>query len=103
MNKKDIIQAITFFVFVFGALFSANSYLAKASDLQLVQLRLDQKIVSDAINQTQDRHWKLIDRHNVKSCDEIKDERDKEECRKQDQQLKNLEKQYDVIIKKQVN
>lgn len=101
MTKKDWIQTVSFFIIIFSALFSANSYLAKASDLQLVQMRLDQKIISDAINQTQDRKWKLLDRNNnVKDCNEIKDERDKEECRKQEQQLKTLEKQYEVIIKK---
>jgi len=100
MVKKDWIQIISFFLVVLTALFSANSYLAKASDLQLVQLRLDQKIISDTINQTQDRQWKLLDRNSVKNCNDIKDERDKEECRKQEQLLKNLEKQYEVIIKK---
>lgn len=100
MDKKDWIQLVSFFLIIFSALFSANAYLAKASDLQLVQLRLDQKIISDTINQTQDRQWKLLDRNNVKSCNDIKDERDKEECRKQEQLLKNLEKQYEVVIKK---
>jgi len=100
MDKKDWIQAASFFLIVFGALFSANTYLAKASDLQLVQTRLDQKIVSDTINQTQDRQWKLLDRNGVKNCNDIKDERDKEECRKQEQLLKNLEKQYEIIIRK---
>ena len=59
-----------------GALYAVDDRWAKASDLQLVELRLDQKIYSDRLHDIQLRIWSLEDRYgsDQKMPKEVKDE-----------------------------
>lgn len=101
MNRKELVEYIIALMALVSMIFGANAYLAKASDLELTQMRLDQKIISDAIRDTDNRRYQLLDRNNnVADCNQIKNERDREECRKADQNLKILEKQHQILIEK---
>lgn len=58
-----------------GVSFGAVNYFATAQDLKLVEMRLDQKIVSDRIQQLQERIWMLQDRYQKTSMPaEVKNE-----------------------------
>lgn len=46
-----------------GTLFTIDDRWAKAADVKLVELRLDQKIYSDRLHNIQQRMWSLEDRY----------------------------------------
>ena len=48
---------------VIGIISGGMAYFAKAEDLQMVKLRLDQKIVSDQLYDTQRQAWDLEERN----------------------------------------
>ena len=58
-DLKTMLAIPSALAIVVGGLFAANNYVAKASQLQLVAQRLDQKIRSDNVSNTQDRVWDL--------------------------------------------
>ena len=58
-DLKTILAVPSALAIIVGGLFAANSYVAKASDLQLYAMRLDQKIRSDNVSNTQDKVWNL--------------------------------------------
>ena len=100
MTKKEIVEYATATVVLVAAIISANAYLAKASDLKLVEMRLDQKIVSDAIIQVEARKYQILDRNaNARNCSDIKDEREKTDCRSQERMLQDLNRKYEILIK----
>lgn len=100
MDKKEVIQAILSVAALVGIVISANAYLAKASDLELVSMRLEQKIVSDAAMQTEARKWQLLDRNNARDCADIKLEKDREECRNLEYKIRELDKKNQFLIEK---
>ena len=98
--KKDIIQLAIGIVAILSILLGAMNYFAKADDLKLVELRLDQKIVSDQIQQTQQRMWMLEDRNNGAQCSTWP-ERDKAEYRELQLRMDDLKnRQQQQLIKR---
>lgn len=100
MSKKDFIEYTVALVALIGAIIGANSYLAKASDVELVSMRLEQKIVSDATMQVETRKWQLLDRYSARDCNEIKNEKDREECRTLEQKVKEFDKRNQILLEK---
>lgn len=68
--KREIIQTAIAFCALLSLTIGGMAYFAKADDLRMVELRLDQKITNDQILQLQNRLWQLEDRHDAKKCDE---------------------------------
>lgn len=60
--KKYLTIAVSILVFV-SAIVGANEYLAKASELELISMRLDQKILNDRLYNLQNRVWAIEDRY----------------------------------------
>lgn len=60
--KKYLTIAVSVLVLI-SAIVGANEYLAKASELELVSMRLDQKILSDRLYNLQSRVWAIEDRY----------------------------------------
>ena len=100
MEVKNLIQIGGFLITFIVAIIGINTYFAKAADLKLVDMRLEQKIVSDASIQTEARKWQLLDRNNVRDCPEIKNEKDKEECRNLEQKIKEFDKRNQILMEK---
>lgn len=65
-------------IIILGAFFSSYLYIdriyAKAQRLQLVELRLEQKITCDILSDKQERYWKLEDRCRIKCNEDEKKE-----------------------------
>ena len=102
MSKlKDYLGVIVTFAAVVGIVCGAMSYFAKASELELVQLRLEQKIVSDQVFDIQKQTWALEERNRQYGgdCSRWPDERDREQYRKLKAQLLELEKRQDRLRK----
>ncbi len=101
MSKKECLQMAVALITIIGAIVGVNAYFAKASDLELVEMRLEQKIITDASMQTEARMWKVLDRNdNAKSCTDIRDDKDKEECRSLEQKVRELDKRNKVLMEK---
>jgi hypothetical protein len=96
MNKlKDYLGLIIAFAGVVGIVLGALSYFATAEDLQLVQVRLEQKIVADQQFSVQQQIWALEER-NLKhgaDCSKWPDDRDRK-------QYKELKAQYEMLNEK---
>lgn len=97
MSKlKEYLGTIITFAAVVGLVLGALSYFATAEELQLVQLRLEQKIVADQQFTVQQQIWNLEER-NAKSgsdCTRWPDERDR-------RQYKELKAQVEMLNEKQ--
>jgi hypothetical protein len=100
MSTKDKLQALVAVLVIGGFLWGGMNYFARAADLQLVELRLDQKIMSDQIINTKRQMWQLEERN--KSCKEINewDDRDRKQYKELDMDLQMLMKKQDAMIKK---
>jgi hypothetical protein len=96
MNRlKDYFGLIIAFAAVVGSVLGALSYFATAEDLQLVQVRLEQKIVADQQFTVQQQIWALEER-NLKhgaDCSRWPDDRDRK-------QYKELKAQYEMLNEK---
>jgi hypothetical protein len=95
---KDILQAFIALCVICGFAFGAVHYFAAAADLQLVELRLDQKIVNDAIRDIEQRIW-LIEERNTGSPDEWQDARDKRSHKELQQELEYLKEKRKRLLK----
>ncbi len=75
-NKVNtIIASACGLLVLLGAAFGSNAYYAKSTDLKLVEMRLDRKILNDKISTAQDRIWKIEDRYEDKEIpDSVKEE-----------------------------
>ena len=87
---------IALFTITSGVLASVT-YFAKASDLQQVEFRLEQKIQGDNILRIQERIWQLEDRYEGKDCSEWI-ATDREEYRSLKSQLELLKKEMDMRL-----
>jgi len=58
-DLKTVLAIPSAIAILVGGIFAANNYVAKASELKLVGMRLDQKIRSDNVSNTQDKIWNL--------------------------------------------
>lgn len=98
--KKELFETVIALGVVVGLVLGSIGYFAKAKDLEMVQLRLDQKIMSDSIMQTQQRVWQLEDRNGGPDLGKWDNESDKQEYRKLKEELELRKKQFDNILKK---
>jgi len=93
MKIKEMIQGIIAVGVLIGMIMGGISYFATASDLRLVELRLEQKIVNDQIMQLKQRMWQLEDRNKSKDCIKWEDDKDKQEYRILENTLEELKKE----------
>jgi len=98
--KKNIIEGIIAVGVLIGMILGGINYFAKANDLKLVELRLDQKIVSDQVTQIQRRMWLLEDRHGGIDCYKWKSRSDRDEYRRLRDHVQKLKKKLDVMMRK---
>ena len=101
--RKSIIEIILAFIVLFGATFSAITYFASAEELEQIEQRLDQKILSDTILQISERMWQLEDRNLGRDTSIWVDEQDKEEYRRLSLERTYLFKKRDAAIRMQRN
>ena len=91
-----VISTLLILFGLIGGTLGATSYFAKASDLNLVASRLEQKITSDNMMQIQERIWKLEDRYRDKEtmrvCENKMPTETFEQYRRMKKQLEALEK-----------
>ena len=99
MMLKEYLTTIIAGAAVVGIVSGGLSYFAKADDLKLVEMRLDQKIVSDQMSQIQGRVWQLEDRNQGKPCSDWKMQDEKDEYRKLQEQLKQLQERQKKLMK----
>ena len=99
-NLKDYLGVIIALAAVIGVISGGLAYFAKAEDLKLVELRLDQKIVSDQVAQIQSRIWQLEDRNQGKPCVEWRAQDERDEYRRLLEQLKLLQEKQKAMMKK---
>lgn len=97
MINKDLIQTVIAICTLIAIVFSGMAYFAKADDLRMVELRLDQKITNDQIMQLQNRLWQLEDRHDTKKCEEWP-QSIKEEHRKLKVEIDNLKQRQQKLM-----
>jgi hypothetical protein len=97
---KAILEPIIALAAVIGIVLGGMAYFAKADDLRLVEMRLDQKIVTDQVQQMQARIWILEDRNKGKPCVEWPNQDEKNEYRKLHEQLKQLEHRQMELMKR---
>lgn len=83
-----------------GFAWGAVHHFATAADLQMVELRLDQKIVGDKVFQIQQRVWQLEDRNGGRPCAEWKSQADRDEYRKLQSELQELKLRQEKLMKK---
>ena len=98
--KKSIIEGIIAIGILTGMILGGINYFAKANDLKLVELRLDQKITADQMAQVQRRMWLLEDRHGGNDCYKWNDRRDRDEYRQLKGQVEKLKRKLDSMIRK---
>ena len=95
MSIKDTIQGLIAVGVLTWMIFGGITYFAKAGDLKLVEMRLEQKIVNDQIIQIKQKMWQLEDRNKGTDCTKWKDEKDRKEYRELNQTLDELKKQQE--------
>jgi hypothetical protein len=103
MDRKDMIQTTATVAVLIGAIVSATAYFAKADDMNLIAQRLEQKIASDASYQMDQRKWQILNRNEkARECSDIKDERDRDECRMLEKKIKEFDKMSEMYMQKMV-
>lgn len=91
MGKKEILEAIIAVGIIVGMVIGTTSYFATARDLELVDMRLEQKIVNDNIRDTQQLIWQIENRYpGQPDCTTWGNPRDRDLYRKYKQQLEEL-------------
>lgn len=97
---KAILEPIIALAAVVGIVLGGMAYFAKADDLQLVELRLDQKIVSDQVRQVQQRVWTLEERNKDRPYSEWSNTDEKKEYKALKDDLEMLKVRQKELIKK---
>lgn len=98
--KKEVVETFIAISIVVGLALGAVSYFAKAEELRLVEMRLDQKINSDQIHETKGLMKELEKTNKGKSVDLWKDQRDKDEYQKLGEELELLKLKREKLLKK---
>jgi len=98
----QVVLGITALTLIIGGWISFDSYVAKAADLRLVDLRLEKKILKDDRTRTQQQIWNLEDRARI---DCMKAERDvrspfRDQCRELLERLRQYDEQLNPAPKK---
>ena len=100
MNKKATIEVLVGMAILVGMVFGAVTYFATAADVQLVAMRLDQKILADQINQIRAMLWQLEDRNGGSDCTKWFNQADKTQYRRLKMELEKLLIKYKAMIRK---
>jgi hypothetical protein len=101
MTKKNILEIIIAFIVIFGAAFGAVTYFASAKDLNLVDMRLEQKIVGDGILNLTLQMGQLKAKHNNQPCSVWTNHQDRQNYERMRLQVEQLKKKQDYIIEQQ--
>jgi hypothetical protein len=101
MTKKNILEIFIAFIIVAGAMYSAVAYFASAKDLNLVDMRLEQKIVGDGILGLTMQMGQLEAKHGSRDCSTWSDIGDREQYQRLEVQIEALKKKQDAIIQEQ--
>lgn len=96
---KNYLQTIVSICVLTGMVVGGVNYFAKADELQLVSMRLDQKIISDQIDQIQRRLWQLEDRHKGTDYRGWPTD-DRNEYRRLKEQAERLKQKYERLLRK---
>ncbi len=100
MRYKTTIEILVGVAILCSMVFGAVTYFATAADVQLVAMRLDQKILADQINQIRQMMFALEDRNG--GSDEAKwyNDYDRQQYRALKIQLEQLIRRYEARLKK---
>jgi hypothetical protein len=101
MNRKNILEIIVALIVVAGFMWGAVAYFASAKDLNLVDMRLEQKIVGDGILGLTMQMGQLEAKHGSQDCSTWSDSRDREQYQRLEVQIEALKKKQDAIIEQQ--
>lgn len=79
---------------IVGMIYAGEAYFAKAAELEQVELRLDQKIVNDAVDQTDQRLWAIEQRNQGKTFEKwsVRDQKEYRELQRKSQDLETKQK-----------
>lgn len=91
-----LVGAIVGSITIVTTVIQVDKYYAKAAEVQHIEWRLDQKIISDRVNALQERIWRLEDRYGIdttKMTPEIR-----EEIRKLKVERQQLDKELDILL-----
>ncbi len=102
MTKKNILELVAAFVVVIGTILGAVAYFASAEDLNLVDMRLEQKIVGDGILGLTMQMGQLEAKHGSRDCSTWSDVKDREQYQRLEVQIEALKKKQDAIIQQQI-
>lgn len=97
--SKDFIQTAIGVCTLIAITLGGMAYFAKADDLRLVELRLEQKVVGDAVYQLQARMWQLEDRNGNTPCAQWP-QREREEYREIKARLDSLKVRQENLMRK---
>ena len=97
--RNAILQVIGGLIIVITATFGAVNYFATASEVQMVATRLDQKIMSDRINQIRQMMWMLEDRNGGSDCSQWINQNDRNQYRSLQMQLEELIERFKIMLK----
>ena len=99
---KKVLESVIAFGVVVGMVLGALSYFATAEELQLVQVRLEQKIVADQQFTVQQQMWNLEERNHLHGadCSMWPEERDRRQYKELRGQLEMLMEKQKVMMKK---
>ena len=96
MKTVDIFQTVISVGVVVGMVAGALTYFATAKDLELTQVRLEQKIMADTVMDIKRQMWQLEERNKGIDLTKWKDERDRNEYRKLELQLEFAKKRLEI-------
>ena len=99
MKLKELIGLITGLLILFGIMFGTYQYFenryALAEEVKKIEKRIDYKILSDQLQTTQERIWKIEDRFQKKQMEETT----KEELRTLEMKKQETQKKLDTLEK----
>ena len=87
---KDNLDTIIAILVIIGMVVGGITYFAKASDLEQVAMRLEQKIKADKMYYLKRQLWALFDKHKTSDCNRMPHP-DCGICRDIQEQLRRLE------------
>ena len=88
---KSLCSVCVLIGIVFSAYFYLDGTYAKADKVELLALRLEQKIKQDRAQAVQERLWRIEDRYKVTNCESLIDDTARQQCRELRRELKTLE------------
>jgi len=104
MTKKSILEIVIALIVVAGAMWGAIEYFASAENLELVDMRLEQKIVGDSIYNLYEQKTQLEVKYGNDVCSTWRGEQadaDRKRYLRIEFQLKAMETRQNTIIQLQ--